>query len=82
MSKKETYYCMDEGQGFNHKCVEFYDGKCGREKRCRFHMSETLNKHFTDKWEFSVKGIEQTIKDGIAETLGLRTSTPKAKVIK
>ena len=79
MSEKEIYYCMDEGQGFDHKCVTFLDGRCAREKRCRFHMSETQNKHFTDKWAESVKEIEQGIKDDIAETLGLRSSEKEAE---
>ena len=71
---KEKFYCMDDGQGFDHKCVTFFDGRCSQKERCRFQMSETLNKYFTDKWASDVKGIEQSIKNEIAETLGLRSS--------
>ena len=70
----ETIYCIDEGQGYTHKCVDHHSGECGRRYLCRYQMSETLKRHFADKWLELESKVEQLIKEDIAETLGLRSS--------
>ena len=70
----ERVYCIDEGQGFDHKCVDHHSGECSRPGWCRFQMSETLKKHFAEQWNMKCEQIEQSIKNDIAEVLGLRGS--------
>jgi len=79
---EEKFYCIDEGQGFDHRCVTFFDGRCSREERCRFQMSETLKKYFAEQWNMRCEKIENAIKEDIVETLGLRTTPTAREVIR
>jgi len=77
---EEKIYCTDEGQGFDHKCVTFFDGLCSRESRCKYQLSEYQLNRFKKQWEFNKEQIEREIKQKIVQTLGLQVSsdsTPK-----
>ncbi len=64
---KESFHCMDEGQGFDHKCVEFGDGMCSREIKCRFHLSPFMAERFKSELKLAEMRIRQEIKADIKE---------------
>jgi len=68
---KEKYYCLDERQGFDHKCVTYFDGYCSRETRCKYQLSEWMKGELERRWEEGEEQIKekirQKIKNGIDE---------------
>lgn len=67
--EKEVFHCMDEGQGFDHKCVEFFDGMCSRETKCRFQLSPLLAERFKNDIKEAEKRIRQEIKNEIRDKI-------------
>jgi len=47
----ETFYCTDEGQGIDHKCLSFFQGVCFRKERCIYQLSEYQLNELKQIWD-------------------------------